>query len=161
MIKTLLFDFSRVLLHPTDETFSGSLNNLHRELKDNESYYLFNYFKLNDELLDFLKTLNDKHSLPPSEIEMCIFTTDIIQNDPLIRKKIDPIFKKIYSAGELGISKKDPGSYRFIAKDLGKKSEEIFFTDDTQSNIEAAKMAGLQTYLFENNRKLINILKTL
>ena len=72
MIKTLLFDFSRVLLHPTDKTYKGSLNNLHRELKDNESYYLFNYFELNQELLDYLKTVKNK-------FELCIFTTDIIQ----------------------------------------------------------------------------------
>lgn len=153
MIKTLLFDFSRVLLHPTDKTYSGSLNNLHRELKDGESYYLFNYFELNEELLEFLKTLKGK-------FEMCIFTTDIIQNDPLIREKIDPVFNKIFSANELGISKKDLESYKFIAKDLGKNTDEIFFTDDTERNIEAAKEAGLQTYHFKNNEELINLLKT-
>lgn len=153
MIKTLLFDFSRVLLHPTDKTYAGSLNNLHQELKDNESYYLFNYFELNKELLEFLKTLRNK-------FKMCIFTTDIIQNDPLIREKIDPIFFKIYSASELGISKKEPQSYKFIAKDLGKNPEEIFFTDDTPSNIEAAKEAGLQTHHFKNNEELMNLLKT-
>lgn len=152
MIKTLLFDFSRVLLHPTDKTYSGSLNNLHRELKDSESYYLFNYFELNQELLEYLKTIKDK-------FELCIFTTDIIQNDPLIREKIDPIFNKIYSANGLGISKKDPESYKYIASDLDKKSDEIFFTDDTERNIAAAKEAGLQTYLYTNNEELINFLQ--
>lgn len=98
MIKILLFDFSRVLLHPTDKTFSGSLNNLHKELKDNESYYLFNYFELNDEILEYLKTLKDKFRL-------AIFTTDLIQDDPLIKEKIDPIFEKTYSAFKLGITK--------------------------------------------------------
>lgn len=154
MIKTLLFDFSRVLLHPTDKTFSGSLNKLHRELKDNESYYLFNYFELNEELLEFLKTLK-------GEYELCIFTTDIIQNDPLIREKIDPIFSRIFSANELGITKKDPESYKFIAKDLGVKPGQIFFTDDTPGNIEVAKEAGLQVHLYQNNRELIGLLKNL
>lgn len=153
MIKTLLFDFSRVLLHPTDKTFSGSLNQLHRELKDNESYYLFNYFELNEELLEFLKTLKGK-------FELCIFTTDIIQNDPLIREKIDPIFSKIFSANELGITKKDPESYKFIAEDLGKKPEEIFFTDDTERNIGAAEEAGFKTLLYLNNKELINALNS-
>lgn len=163
MIKTLLFDFSRVLLYPTDKaslpsdegkTYSGSLNTLHRELKDNESYYLFNYFELNEELLEYLKTIKDK-------FELCIFTTDIIQNDPLIREKIDPVFFKIYSANELGISKKDTQSYKFIAKDLGKNPDEIFFTDDTERNIEAAKEAGLQTYIYVNNKELLNRLRSL
>lgn len=161
MIKTLLFDFSRVLLHPTDQTYTGSLNNLHRELKEDDSYYLFNYFELNQEILDFAKTIKDKfkQSLPPSEIKLCIFTTDIIQNDPLIKEKIDPIFDKIYSANELGITKRDPESYKFIADDLGVKPEEIFFTDDTEGNIEAAKEAGLRTYLFVDNEGLIKCLQ--
>lgn len=154
MIKTLLFDFSRVLLHPTDKTYSGSLNNLHRELKDKESYYLFNYFELNEELLECLKTLKGK-------FEICIFTTDIIQNDPLIRKKIDPIFSKIFSANELGITKSDPGSYKFIAKDLGVKPEEIFFTDDTERNIQAAKETGVQAYLYTGNKELIHLLNSI
>lgn len=154
MIKVLLFDFSRVLLHPTDQTFSGSLNKLHRELKDQESYYLFNYFELNKELLDSLKSLKNKFKL-------CIFTTDIIQNDPLIREQIDPLFSKIYSASELGISKKDPESYKFIAGDLKVLPEEIFFTDDTESNIEAAKSVGVKTQLYLSNDDLIQFLEKL
>lgn len=154
MIKVLLFDFSRVLLHPTDKTFTGSLNNLHRELKDNKSYYLFNYFELNNELLEFLKSLKGKFDLR-------IFTTDMIQNNPLIREKIDPIFSKIYSAKELGITKKVKESYAFIAKDSRVELKEIFFTDDTESNINAAKQAGLKTYLYKNNEDLIKILKSL
>lgn len=154
MIKVLLFDFSRVLLHPTDKTYAGSLNNLHRELKDKESYYLFNYFELNKELLDFVKSLKDKFKL-------CIFTTDIIQNDPLIREKIDPIFSKIYSASELGITKRDPESYKFIANDLGVKPEEIFFTDDTERNVDAAKEAGIEALLYKDNKELISTLKKL
>lgn len=130
------------------------MNNLHRELKENESYYLFNYFELNNELLEFLKSLKGKFDLR-------VFTTDMIQNDPLIREKIDPIFSKIYSAKELGITKKVKESYAFIAKDSRVELKEIFFTDDTESNINAAKQAGLKTYLYKNNEDLIKILKSL
>jgi len=154
MIKILLFDFSRVLLHPTDKTYTGSLNNLHRELKDKESYYLFNYFELNEEVLEFLKTLKDKYDLR-------IFTTDIIQNDLLIREKIDPIFSKIYSASELGITKKVKESYHFLAKDMGVNPEEILLIDDTEPNIIPAKEAGLKTYHYKNNNELLEYLKSL
>lgn len=154
MIKILLFDFSRVLLHPTDKTFSGSLNNLHKELKDNESYYLFNYFELNDEILEYLKTLKDKFRL-------AIFTTDLIQDDPLIKEKIDPIFEKTYSAFKLGITKKVKESYEFLAKDLNVKPEEILFIDDTESNILAATKAGFKTHHYKNNEELLKYLKSL
>lgn len=154
MIKVLLLDFSRVLLHPTDKTYSGSLNNLHRELKDAESYYLFNYFELNEELLEFLESLKGKFDLR-------IFTTDIIQNDPLIREKIDPLFSKIYSAFELGITKKEKRSYEFLAKDIGVAPEEILFIDDQESNITPAREAGFKTHHFENNSEIIDYLKKL
>ena len=125
MIKVLLFDFSRVLLHPTDKTYEGSLNSLHKDLKDNESFYVFHYFELNEQILEFLKTIKGKFKL-------CIFTTDIIQDDPLIREKIDPLFEKIYSASKLGITKKVKDSYEFIAKDFCLD----FSKDYIENNIE-------------------------
>lgn len=154
MIKVLLFDFSRVLLHPTDKTYSGSLNNLHKELKDNESFYVFHYFELNEQILEYLKTVKDKFRL-------AVFTTDIIQDDPLIKEKIDPIFEKIYSASKLGITKKIKESYEFLAKDLNVKPEEILFIDDTESNIVPAKEAGFKTHHYKNNGELLEYLKSI
>lgn len=163
MIKVLLFDFSRVLLHPTDKTYEGSLNSLHKELKIQESFYVFHYFELNDQILDYLKTIKDKQSLPSSKIKfrLAIFTTDIIQDDPLIKEKIDPLFEKIYSASKLGITKKVKDSYEFLAKDLKVKPEEILFIDDTYSNIEPAKQAGFQVHHYKTNAELLEYLKTL
>lgn len=153
MIKVLLFDFSRVLLHPTDKTYSGSLNTLHKELKDNESFYVFHYFKLNEQILEYLKTVKEKFRL-------AIFTTDIIQDDPLIKERIDPLFEKIYSASKLGITKKTKDSYEFISRDLGVKPEEILFIDDTESNIIPAKEAGLKTHHYKTNGELLEYLKS-
>lgn len=154
MIKVLLFDFSRVLLHPTDKTYSGSLNSLHRELKDNESYYLFHHFELNDQIIEFLKSLNGKYKL-------AIFTTDVIQNDPLIKEVIDPVFSKIYSAAELNISKKESTSYEFLAKDLNAAPDEVLFIDDTVSNIEAAQKADLKTHHYKTSGELIKFLESI
>lgn len=154
MIKVLLFDFSRVLLHPTDKTYSGSLNSLHKELKDNESFYVFHYFELNEQILEFLKTIKGKFKL-------CIFTTDIIQDDPLIREKIDPLFEKIYSASKLNITKKVKESYEFIAKDLSVLPEEILFIDDTFSNIEPAESAGFKTHHYKTNGELLEFLRSI
>jgi HAD superfamily hydrolase (TIGR01509 family) len=61
----------------------------------------------------------------------------------------------------LGISKKDPESYKFIADDLKVLPEEIFFTDDTESNIEAAKLVGVKTHLYLSNKDLIQYLEKL
>lgn len=163
MIKVLLFDFSRVLLHPTDKTYQGSLNSLHKGLKDNESFYVFHHFKLNEQILEFLKTVKDKQSLPSSKIKfrLAIFTTDIIQDDPLIQERIDPLFEKIYSASKLGMTKKVRESYEFIAKDLNVEPEEILFIDDTESNIVPATEAGFKTHHYKTNGELLEYLKSI
>lgn len=154
MIKTLLFDFSRVLLNPVDGSFLGSLNNLHRQLSQKEDYSALNYFGLNKELMEYLLKLK-------SFYQLCIFTTDIIQDEPTFKKELDKIFEKVYSAGQLGISKRDPKSYEFILQDLKRKPEEVLFIDDTTGNIDAARLVGIETHLFTSNKELLSILDNL
>lgn len=154
MIKVLLFDFSRTLIHPKQISYSGKLNDLYRQIISNKNYSIFNYFYLNQELLDFLKLLKDKYTL-------AIFTTDIIQNDPAIKSTLDTIFSHTFVANDLGISKKDPKGYLIIADKLNMKAEEILFIDDLSQNIEAAKKSGLQTIQFISNKQLIEKLRNI
>lgn len=101
MVNTLLFDFSRVILDVKDKSHTGFLNDLHRKMSSQPDYNFFDYFKLNNELLKFLGVIKDKYPL-------YIFTTGSVQNVPEVRKIIDPIFRKIYSAEEMGLNKKIP-----------------------------------------------------
>ncbi len=154
MAKILLFDFSRVLLHPKDPDYSGSLNDLYHSLLAKESYDFFAYFALNTELLDFLRTIKTKFSL-------YILTSEIIQNAPEIRGILDEILDDVFSAKNLGLSKKDPQIYRLIAEKLQKNPNEITFIDDTIENIYPAKEAGLQTISYTSNKQLIKELQNL
>lgn len=149
MITTLIFDFSRVILNVKDKKYTGFLNTLHNEMSIKPDYKFFDYFELNEELLKFMETIKTKYSL-------YIFTTGSVQNVPEVRKRIDPIFRKIYSAEELDLNKKDPQSYLFIANDLNKNPNEILFTDDQPENIKAAEIAGLKVVHFQSNEQLIS-----
>lgn len=149
MISTLLFDFSRVLLDVKDKNYTGLLNDLHRKKSKHPDYNFFDYFGLNVELLNFLDQLKGKYPL-------YIFTSGSVQNVPVVRKRLDQIFRKIYSSEELGLNKKDPQSYLIIAKDLNKNPNEILFTDDQLENIQAAEAANLLTIHFDSNRQFIN-----
>lgn len=151
MITILIFDFSRVLLNVKDKNYKGFLNDLHKEKSKEQGYKFFDFFELNEELLKFLETIKNKYSL-------YIFTTGSVQNVSEVRKRIDPIFIKIYSSEELGLNKKDPKSYLFLAKDLNKNPEEILFTDDQLENINAASKAGLATIKFKSTEQYINTL---
>lgn len=154
MIKTLLFDFSGVILNPPQEATVEGVPEIHKEIFPKDPYYFANHFELNDQLLDFLKTQKEKFN-------MCIFTSMMLKEEPELRKKIDPIFSKIYSAAELGVSKSDPKSYEIILKDLRNNAAEVIFIDDSQDNIEAAKSLGIQTLFYRNNQEIFDLVNAL
>lgn len=154
MIRALLFDFSRVLLHPKNSSYKGALNDLHKQLSIDPNYRIFDHFQLNDELLEYLKRFSMKFNF-------YILTTDVIQDDPDIRKIIEPFFKRIYSANKLGLSKKDPEIYKYILKDLRLRADEVLFIDDTINNIAVAKEVGLKTINFISNQDLFSKLDKL
>lgn len=151
MITNLLFDFSRVILFPRDENYSGLLNELYRKILEEKSSFL-DHYRINEELLNFLKPLKEKYHLS-------IYTTDIIQNDPVAKQFLDPIFEEIYAANDLKVSKKDPDGYLVVAEKLNVKPEQILFIDDGEKNIEAAKKAGFQTIRYLSNEQLFKELK--
>ena len=155
MITTLLFDFSRVLLFAKDKNYKEDLNPLNKKLlEENPNYDFLNYFELNQELLNFLETIKDK-------FELCIFTSGSIQNAKEIRPKLDKVFKNIFSAEELDLSKKESAGYTEIAKKINKTPSEILFIDDSQANIQAASEAGLNTFQYQDNESLIEKIKSI
>lgn len=87
----LLFDFSRVLLFPKDPTYTGSLNGLYKEHKNDPDFNFFHYFELNEELLTYLDGIKDKANL-------YIFTSESIQDAPEIAPRVAEVFKQVYSA---------------------------------------------------------------
>lgn len=154
MIKTLLFDFSGVILNPPQEAAVEGVAEIHKEIFPKDPYYFANHFELNDKLLDFLKTQKEKYN-------PCIFTSMMLIDEPELRGKIDPIFTKIYSAAELEVSKSDPKSYEIILKDLGNSAEEVLFIDDSKDNIESAKSLGIKTLLYKNNQEVFDLINSL
>ncbi|MDQ3098230.1 MAG: HAD-IA family hydrolase [bacterium] len=154
MIKTILFDFSRVILNTRDDSYAGSLNSLHSKLSGSDSYNFFDHYVLNDELLDHARTLRAKYQL-------VIFTTGAIQDVPEVRGIIDPIFEKIYTVHEIGLPKEGKEAYEFIFNDLNKRPEEVLFIDDQEANVKAAFQAGSQTIRYESNEQLFSALPAL
>lgn len=150
----MISDFSRVLLFPKDETYKGSLNSLNKELieKYGENYAFFNYFKLNEELIEYYKSLN---------LPLYIFTTDVIQDNPALKPNLEKVFRRIFRAKELNIVKTEPKAYEFLVEELGLDAKEILYIDDNKDNIQAAYKAGLVAFLFENNENTRNFLSTI
>ena len=154
MIKALLFDFSRVLLFPKEEKYTGKLNDLIAKVSQKLHFHFFDYFVFNAELLAYLENIKDRYDL-------YIFTTGAIQNELQVRRRVDAVFRKLYSAKKMGLSKKDPNSYKHIAHDLKLKPNEILFIDDALENIEAAQSANLKTIHYISNKQLLHDLEML
>jgi HAD superfamily hydrolase (TIGR01509 family) len=132
MITTFLFDFYRVLLLPKD-------------LGD---------FELNEPLFNYLDSIKDKK-------ELYIFTSSKAPNIPVIKKRLEPIFRRVFSARETGYGKREPEAYAMVAREIGKRPEEILFIDDSAENLEAAKKANLNVLQYQNFEKLHHALQTL
>ena len=152
MIKALLFDFSRVVLNPKEQSYTGSLNELYTKLSQNEPFDSRDYFTFNQELLDFVEQLKGKYQL-------YLFTTGKIQEDRHLISVIESIWKRIFTKGSIGFAKNDEKAYFAIAKKLSLHPQEILFIDDSEENVAAAKKAGVRTILFISTKQTINDLR--
>lgn len=150
MIKALLFDFSRTLLFPKDNSYKGGLNELNNELRKDPSFHFLDHFELNTELINFLKEKN---------LPLYIFTQETVQESPEIKDDVNKVFSRIFVAKRMGVEKSDPNSFKLIAKELGLNPEELFYADDIEKNVKAARLAGLKAIQYENNTELISELQ--
>lgn len=154
-IQTVIIDFSRVLLFPTDSTYSGSLNTLHKNLiLDNPHYDFLSHFALNTALLEYLKRLS-------KTTPVYIFTSDAIQNHSAIREKVRSAVTGVFSAKDLGIDKSKSNSYAKLFNILGIPPAAALYIDDQQVNLDAAKTAGAQSVLYRHNPQIINDIEEL
>lgn len=148
MIKCLLSDFSQVILFPKDISFAGSLNGLYAELSGKE-YNFFEHYRLNTEILEMYQQFRAEHTL-----EINIFTSGFVQNDPALQSYLQPLFSHIISAKDIKIEKQDPQAYLKVSEQLNFKPEEIVFIDDQESNIEAAHVAGMKAIRYVSNEQV-------
>jgi HAD superfamily hydrolase (TIGR01509 family) len=145
MIKAIVSDFSRTLLFPKDENYQGSLNELYKSVKEKPGFSFFDNFVWNKQLASFYEKQLD------NKIDLYIFTTETIQEDPAVLPFTQSIFKDVLNVKALGgTPKDDPETYKQLAKKIGVNPEEIAFVDDSDVNISAAKQAGLNTITYKN-----------
>ena len=102
--------------------------------------------------LHFYRSLKDKYPI-------YMFTTSALQKEPEIAKELEGVFDKILVTQEMGLHKKDPDSYRTVARELGYQPEEILYIDDTPHRAAAAEAAGMRVILFTSNAEAIPEIK--
>jgi len=154
MVKAIISDVSYVLLFPKNREYRGILNSFYKQIKGEDKFSFFDYFELNTELMDFYKSIRDK-------VNLVIYTSDFIQDDIAVKKELEEVFSKIYSAKKMNTHKSKIEGYQKIISELGIPEQEILFIDDNKENIEAGNKAGLMTIQYKNNLELFKELKNL
>ena len=119
MIRAIISDVSYVLLFPKNKGYKGILNRFYEQIKEEENFSFFNHFELNTELLNFYESIKNK-------VDLVIYTSDFIQDDPEIRRYFENVFSKIYSAKKMNTSKSKTEGYKKIIYPTHNGAERFF-----------------------------------
>ncbi|NTU74276.1 HAD-IA family hydrolase [Candidatus Roizmanbacteria bacterium] len=153
MTKAILCDFSRTLIFPKDQHYTGELNVLNDTMKTQPDYRPEDYFELNKEMLDYLSQLKKK-------VPLYIYTTGILQYEPVFYEVLNTVFKHIFTESEIGYKKTDPRAFAKIANLIDIKTDELVFIDDNEVNLDAAAQAGVTTIKYTTAHADIEKLKS-
>lgn len=67
---------------------------------------------------------------------------------------IDRHFDEIFNSADIGFAKPDSRAFKHALQVLNLEPDEVFFTDDTVSNIDGAHALGLTAHLFTGDDEL-------
>ena len=148
-ISALVIDFSRVLIFANVDT--ESLNRHHAALKPQPGYRVLEHFRLNTELLNYLRDLSQR-------VPIYLFSDGNLHTLPEIAPALQGIFRATYRPEEFGYTKRQPEAYLALAYKLNYPPTSILFIDDSPANIAAAASAGLTTYRYETNAAVMAFL---
>jgi len=112
-------------------------------------------YQLNKPLIQFLRKL-------PSKCNLSVFThsKSLVQSTE-VQKILKPLFSNFFISSDMNLYKNQPESYLKLAKMLDAQPQEILFTDDMESNVQAAKEAGLSTIHFQSTNQCLQQLEKL
>ena len=147
VIKAIITDVSRVLLFSKNKRYVGSLNKLYKSKSTNPEFRFLNYFELNRELLGLYRLWHDNNC------KIYILTSDVIQDDPELKRHWNEIIDKIFSASKMETHKSKPEAYQKVLDEIGLSPGEVIYIDDNEENLKAAKEAGLHIIHHTDNEQ--------
>jgi putative hydrolase of the HAD superfamily len=109
-----------------------------------------------EESLAFLDELKSKYKLfllsNTNHIHIPVFNK--IYNSRKREKPFNGFFEKAYYSCEIGLRKPDAACYDWVLKEEKLVPAKTIFVDDSVQNIDAAKLAGMQTILLETGKTI-------
>jgi putative hydrolase of the HAD superfamily len=113
-------------------------------------YWFKSEHNLNFELIETI------YELRKNKVKCILATNQEYHRLGYIKKEMgfDKIFDKIYSSNLIGFKKPEIQFYNYIIHDLNENPNNIIFYDDSQANIESAKLIGITSFLYNRNQRL-------
>lgn len=69
------------------------------------------------------------------------------------------LFQGAFASYEIGMTKPDTESFRYVVKELDCPAERVLFLDDLEENVEGARQAGLSSYQVKGPKEAEAVLK--
>ncbi len=103
---------------------------------------------INEELVEFIKTLKGKYNLYLLSNAISDFIRPILKENNL-----EELFDKIYISSEIRLVKPSKEFFDYCLKDAKINPKDAIFIDDNISNVTAANNVGIDAIVFESNAK--------
>lgn len=98
------------------------------------------------------------------QVQLGIFSNNahwLYQNASQIVPELMPLFRQRFvCSGSIGVTKPDEFAFLQCVQRLGFAPYSTLFVDDKTKNVEGAKLAGLDAFVFENEEQFISELST-
>lgn len=117
---------------------------------------MFDTSKLNRELVDILTRLRSTYKIGMiTNVHASLFTPFLANEN--VRSRFD----KIVISSEVKYIKPQRQIFEIMNQELGVKSSEVIFIDNSTTNTQAARELGMKTIIFTNNGSLRDSLRSL
>ena len=88
------------------------------------------------------------------------WSAETIRHLPAAHPEVVALFDDVIVSGAEGVAKPDPRIFQVLARRLGHPIEGVFYVDDSQRNVEAARSAGMDAVHFTDAAALLGELET-
>ncbi|MCL2485626.1 MAG: HAD family phosphatase [Endomicrobia bacterium] len=163
-VNKIILEFSKTAcLYETGKISSLEFfNNLAEKTQYSGSFNEFsviwnNIFKLNEETLEIIAALRKEN------YHLAILSNTNELHFEFLKEMypgVFALFDKIFLSHEMKERKPDDAIYQKVIEYYGGEPSSLFFIDDLEENIQAAKRNGITAYIFTTALELRNNLKT-
>jgi 2-haloacid dehalogenase len=132
----------------------------HPHLSEEVAAYLPNFaLSLRGLVPGTAEILSALHTRGVRLVALTNWSAETFHHAPAAFPEVLSLFDDIVVSGAEGVAKPDGGIFRILARRLGHPIEGVFYVDDSASNVDAARAAGMDAVRFTDAPGLLEDLR--